>query len=49
MFTYMLVYLLRARYKVNLEEEEKIETFSPQVDAYITENIGKHLAQYFQV
>ena len=44
----MLVYLLRARYKVNLEEE-KSEMFSPQVDAYITENIGKHLAQYFQV
>ena len=49
MFTYMMVYLLRERYKVyKIKLVSKL--LSPlQVDAYITENIGKHLAQYFEV
>ena len=50
MFTYMMVYLLRERYKVYNMIKLVSKLLSPlQVDAYITENIGKHLAQYFEV
>ena len=50
MFTYMMVYLLRERYKVCNMIKLVSKLLSPlQVDAYITENIGKHLAQYFEV
>ena len=50
MFTYMMVYLLRERYKVYNMIKLVSKLLSPlQVDAYITENIGKHLSQYFEV
>ena len=46
----MMVYLLRERYKVYMQDKTCFKMLSPlQVDAYITENIGKHLAQYFEV